>query len=262
VRPAHPAEIEPLMGAKPGSLGAVQFKGAPVFVDRALEGRVSMVTGANRDGFHLKNVDVQRDILAHGGQLVELRSVKAGEGCPKCDGVLDVFKAVEVGHIFKLGTKYSEAMGARVHLADGSEVPVVMGSYGIGVERVMAAAVELHHDADGILWPMSIAPYQVIVVTAGKEPELLAAGEKVAQAMSEAGIEVLFDDRDERPGVKFKDADLLGIPLRIAVGKRGLAEGKVEWKPRDQKSMELLALDEVADKAVEFVKSRGGRLQG
>ena len=153
-------------------------------------------------------------------------------------------------------------MGARVHLADGSEVPIVMGSYGIGVERVMAAAVELHHDADGILWPMSIAPYQVIVVTAGKEPELLAAGEKVAQAMSEAGIEVLFDDRDERPGVKFKDADLLGIPLRIAVGKRGLAEGKVEWKPRDQKSMELLAIDEVAAKAVDFVKSRGGRLQG
>lgn len=175
--------------------------------------------------------------------------MRAGEGCPQCDGTLDVFKALEVGHIFKLGTKYSVSMKASILKADGSESPIVMGSYGIGVERIMAAAVELHHDAGGIIWPFPIAPYRATVVTLGKEPELAAAAEEVVAALAAAGFDVLYDDREERPGVKLKDADLIGIPLRVAVGKRGLAEGKVEWKLRRAAEVELVALGDVAQKA-------------
>jgi prolyl-tRNA synthetase len=248
LRPARPEEIPPLMGAHAGSLGAVKFTKAPVFVDPSLAERRDMVTGANEDGFHLRGVDVARDLLAH-GKVAELRTVRAGEGCPRCDGTLDIFKALEIGHIFKLGTKYSVSMKANVLKADGSETPIVMGSYGIGVERIMAAAIELHHDADGIVWPMSIAPYRAAVLTMGKEPDLAKAADEVCAALAKAGVDVLYDDRDERAGVKFKDADLLGIPIRVAVGKRGLAEGKVEWKRRGTKDVVLVPLGEVGAKA-------------
>jgi prolyl-tRNA synthetase len=250
LRPAHPEEIPPLMGARAGSLGAVRFTKAKVFVDPSLAERKNMVTGANEDGFHLRGVDVARDVLAH-GKLAELRTVRAGEGCPRCDGTLDLFKALEIGHIFKLGTKYSVSMKANVLKADGSETPIVMGSYGIGVERIMAAAIELHHDQDGILWPLSIAPYRATVLTMGKEPELAKVAGEVCAALAKAGLDVLYDDRDERAGVKFKDADLLGIPIRIAVGKKGLAEGKVEWKRRGTKDVVLVPLGEVGAKAAE-----------
>jgi len=252
VRPAAADEIPTLMGAHAGSLGAVRFTKAPVYVDRALEGRTGMVTGANEDGYHLKGVDVTRDVLAH-GKLADLRTVKAGEGCPRCDGTLDLFKALEVGHIFKLGTKYSVSMKASVLKADGTETPIVMGSYGIGVERILAAAIELHHDDDGIIWPLSIAPYHATVLTLGKEPELAKAAEEVAAALAKAGLDVLYDDRDERAGVKFKDADLVGIPIRIAVGRKGLAEGKVEWKLRRGKDVELVTIAEVTAKAAALV---------
>jgi len=257
LRPAHSEEIPPLMGARAGSLGAVNFTKAAVYVDPALAERRNMVTGANEDGFHLRGVDVKRDLLRH-GKLAELRTVKAGEGCPRCDGTLDVFKALEVGHIFKLGTKYSVSMKANVLKADGSETPIVMGSYGIGVERIMAAAIELHHDQDGIIWPLSIAPYRATVLTLGKEPELVKAAEEVCAALAKAGVDVLYDDRDERAGVKFKDADLVGIPLRIAVGRKGLAEGKVEWKRRGTKDVELVPLGEVAGKAAALIAREGG----
>ena len=253
VRPAHPEEILPLLGARPGSLGAVAFTGAPVFVDPAVAGRTNMVTGANEDGFHLRGVDVRRDLLGH-GKVAELRTVKAGEGCPRCDGTLDVFKALEVGHIFKLGTKYSDALKAKVLKADGVETPIVMGSYGIGVERILAAAIELHHDQDGIRWPLAIAPFHATVLPLGQEPELLQAAEQVVAALAGAGVEVLYDDRDERPGVKFKDADLIGIPVRIAVGKKGLAQGQVEWKLRGSKDVALVPLAEVADRAAALVR--------
>jgi prolyl-tRNA synthetase len=258
VRPAHPDEVPPLMGAKPGSLGAVSFTRAPVFVDPAVAGRTNMVTGANEDGFHLKGVDVKRDLLAH-GKVAELRNVKAGEGCPRCDGTLDVFKALEVGHIFKLGTKYSDSMKANVLKADGAETPIVMGSYGIGVERILAAAIELHNDQDGIRWPLAIAPFHVTVLPLGKEPELVEAADRVVEELAAAGVEVLYDDRDERAGVKFKDADLVGIPVRIAVGKKGLAEGKVEWKPRDSKEVTLVPIGEVAQKAAALVRQATAR---
>jgi len=248
LRPAHPEEIRPLLGADAGSLGAVGFAKAPVFVDGAVAAAAGMVTGANENDFHLEGVDVARDILPR-AQVADLRKVKAGEGCPRCDGKLDVFKALEVGHIFKLGTKYSVSMNARVLTADGKEAPLVMGSYGIGVERVMAAAVELHHDADGIVWPFAIAPFHAAVLTLGKEPELARAAEEAAASLERAGLEVLFDDRDERAGVKFKDADLIGIPLRLAVGKKGLAEGKVEWKLRRGKEVELVPFAELEGRA-------------
>jgi prolyl-tRNA synthetase len=255
IRPAHPAEIVSLMGAQAGSLGAVGFRGAPVLVDRALVGRTDMVTGANEDGFHVRGVDVERDVLAHGARVADLRTVAAGEGCPRCDGTLDVFKALEVGHIFKLGTTYSSPLHATVLTAEGKEVPLVMGSYGIGMERILAAAIELHHDDDGIIWPFSIAPYHATVLTLGKDPELARAAEVVVDRLAEAGLEVLHDDRDERPGVKFKDADLIGIPLRIAVGQKGLAEGKVEWKLRRDKTVELVPIAEIAPRAERLLKA-------
>jgi prolyl-tRNA synthetase len=259
VRPAHAEEIPALMGAKAGSLGAVGFSKARVLVDPSLADRRDMVTGANEDGFHVRGVDVRRDVLAGARvSLADLRTVKGGEGCPRCDGTLEVFKALEVGHIFKLGTKYAESMKATVLDAEGKGVPIVMGSYGIGVERIMAAAIELHHDENGIVWPMSIAPFQATVLALGPEPELKRAAEEVAAALSAAGIEVLHDDRDERAGVKFKDADLVGIPIRIAVGKKGLATGQVEWKLRSSRQVELVPLEDVARRAADAVRAGGG----
>ncbi|HET7827142.1 MAG TPA: proline--tRNA ligase [Anaeromyxobacter sp.] len=257
VRPAHAEEIRPLMGADAGSLGAVRFSKAPVFVDEALRDAAGMVTGANENDFHLEGVDVARDLLPH-GKLADLRQVRAGEGCPRCDGTLDVFKALEIGHIFKLGTKYSESMKATVLDADGKPVPIVMGSYGIGVERIMAAAIELHNDENGIVWPMAIAPFHATVLTLGPEPELRQAAEQVVDALAREGVEVLYDDRDERAGVKFKDADLVGIPIRISVGRKGLANGQVEWKLRASKEIQLVPLGDVARKAAEAVRAGTG----
>jgi prolyl-tRNA synthetase len=254
IRPAHAEEIRPLLGADAGSLGAVGVAKARVLVDEALRGAAGMVTGANENDFHLEGVDVDRDLLPH-GKLVDLRKVRAGEGCPRCEGTLDVFKALEIGHIFKLGTKYSESMKATVLAADGGQVPIVMGSYGIGVERIMAAAVELHHDENGIVWPLSIAPFHATVLTLGPEPELRRAAEEIVEALAREGVEVLYDDRDERAGVKFKDADLVGVPIRIAVGKKGLAGGNVEWKLRARKEVELVPAAEVARKAAALVRA-------
>jgi prolyl-tRNA synthetase len=261
VRPARPEEIPPVMeGAHAGSLGAVRFdvRKARVLVDHSLADRRDMVTGANEDGFHLRGVDVLRDLLAHGAVLADLRTVKAGEGCPRCEGVLDVYKALEVGHIFKLGTKYSTSMQATVLDAEGKQVPVVMGSYGIGVERIMAAAIELHNDENGIRWPMAIAPFQATVLTLGPEPELRKAGDELCEALASAGVEVLYDDRDERAGVKFKDADLIGIPLRLAIGRKGLAGGNAEWKLRAGGAVELVPLADVARRAAELVRAETG----
>jgi prolyl-tRNA synthetase len=252
LRPAHPEEIRAALGALPGSLGAVGVKSAPVYVDRALEGLRGMVTGANRDDFHLEGVEVRRDIQY---TAADLRTVAAGEACPRCEtGKLELFKGLEAGHIFKLGTKYSESMGARVLDAAGAEAPIVMGSYGIGVERVLAAAVELHHDADGIRWPVAIAPYHVaLLCLQTQDAGVREAADKLYDELRAAGVEVMYDDRDERPGVKFKDADLVGLPLRLAVGKKGLAEGKVEWKRRSGKDVELVALGEVVARVKDLV---------
>ena len=253
VRAAHPEEIRELLGASAGSLGgvgvrdkvAVSKQKLRVIADSSLKGRRAMTTGANRDDHHLRGVDIERDIKPD--TWADLRTVQKGEACPNCEaGVLDIFKAMEIGHIFKLGTKYSESMGAKVLTQEGKEVPIVMGSYGIGVERIMSAAVEQSHDADGIIWPRAIAPFDVIVtVTNVKQKEITDAGEHLYESLRRAGLEVLLDDRDERAGVKFKDADLIGVPFRVTVGKK-IAEGKVELFDRATKQSEDVSLDEVA----------------
>jgi prolyl-tRNA synthetase len=270
VRPAQPDEIRELLGASAGSLGGVGAKersklatggkipvlaagklvnarypeGLKIVADSALKSRRNMTTGANKDDHHLRGVDIARDIQVD--EWFEVRTVEAGEGCPRCEtGVLEVFKGMEIGHIFKLGTKYSESMGATVLTQDGKEVPIVMGSYGIGVERIMAAAVEQQHDDDGIIWPQSLAPFDVVVtITNMKQDELRTAGEKLYEELEHAGLEVLLDDRDERAGVKFKDADLIGIPYRITIGKK-IADGVVELFDRRKKQSEDVKITEV-----------------
>jgi len=215
-----------------------------VIADDALRGRRNMTTGANKDEHHLRGVSIERDISVD--RWASLRSVKAGEACSNCGGVLDLFKAVEVGHIFKLGTKYSDSMGARVLLADGTEVPIIMGSYGIGVERAMAAAVESCHDDAGIAWPPSIAPFHVVVTPVNiKDQELFGTAQRIYDGLVKAGIEALLDDRDERAGVKFNDADLIGIPYRITVGKK-IKEGKVELMTRSSRQSEDISIESVA----------------
>jgi prolyl-tRNA synthetase len=250
-RPAHAEEIYSLLGANAGSLGAVGAKqkarlaGKELYIiaDSALRGRRNMTTGANTDDHHIRGVNVERDIKVD--QWADLRTVFSGEACPRCDsGILEVAKSLEIGHIFKLGTKYSESMGAKVLTRDGKEVPMVMGSYGIGVERIMASAIELHHDQDGIIWPKSISPFDVLVtVTNVKDDALRNAGEKLYKDLQRAGLDVLLDDRDERAGVKFKDADLIGIPYRLTIGKK-ISEGVVELFDRRSKRSEDVKLND------------------
>ena len=250
VRPAAVDEVVAAMGAHPGSLGAVAFRGAKVLVDRALVGRTGMVTGANQDGFHFRGVDVARDLLAYGAEVADLRTVEAGEGCPRCDGALEVFGAVTVGALSKVGTSVSEALGATVLDVEGRETPIAMGSYQIDLGRVLAAVVEQRHDAEGIVWPPAVAPFDATVLTLGGEPELVEVAERVCEALGRAGLEVLYDDRDERAGVKFKDADLVGIPVRIAVGRKGLASGGVEWKRRGAGEVSPVPVAEVAERTL------------
>lgn len=248
VRPAQPEEIRELLGAYPGSLGPVgaREKHSAFFIiaDNALKDRRNMTTGANRDDHHIRGVEVERDFKAD--LWTDLRTVESGEGCPSCEGgTLEIFKGMEIGHIFKLGTKYSASMGATVLNQDGKEVPIVMGSYGIGVERIISAAVEQSHDADGIIWPKTLAPFDVIVtITNIKQDALREAGEKLYHDLQNAGLEVLLDDRDERAGVKFKDADLIGVPYRITIGKKA-ADGVVELFDRRTKQSEDVKISEV-----------------
>ena len=262
LRPAHAEEIAPVMGAKAGSLGGigVAAKGVRVFIDERLAGQSGMVTGANKDGFHLRNVSVTRDL--HDAAPADLRTIRAGEGCPKCGKPLALGKSLEVGHIFKLGTRYSESMGAKVLDEHGKEAPIVMGSYGIGIERILAGAIELHHDADGIRWPMSIAPFHLSLLPLQmQDPAVRDTADRLYADLTNAGVEVLLDDRDERAGVKFKDADLIGLPLRIAIGKKGLAEQKVEYKLRGAKEIDLVALGEIVGKVAAAVRAAGGKLR-
>lgn len=248
-RPATPEEIEPVMGAKPGSLGAVRGTIrdpkalAGVFADEAVRLVGNGTTGANRDGFHLRNVNVSRDLeLTRFG---DFRRVKAGEPDPVGGRPLMVRRGIEVGHIFKLGTKYSERIDAGFTDDKKQRHLFVMGCYGIGISRTLAAVIEHSHDADGIIWPWAIAPFQVLVCLL--DPQAKDAAElagRLAGAAERAGADVLVDDRAERPGVKFKDADLLGIPLRITVGGRGIKEGVVEMKWRGAPETLKIAIDE------------------
>ncbi len=249
IRPAQADEITQALGASAGSLGAVGVahtshpRISQIIADDSLRGRRNMTTGANKDDHHLRGVSIDRDIKVD--KWASLRTVKAGETCSNCGGPLDVFKAVEAGHIFKLGTKYSDSMGARVLTADGQEVPIVMGSYGIGVERVMSAAIELYNDQAGISWPVSIAPFHVVLTPVNiKDQSLVDAAETLYADLGRAGIDALLDDRDERAGVKFNDADLIGVPFRITIGKK-IKEGKVELFTRATRLSEDLSVESV-----------------
>jgi prolyl-tRNA synthetase len=253
-RPMHPEEIEAVFGSPAGFLGPIgsenwAYKGikAKVLVERALLGRKNLIAGANKADYHLRNVTPQRDFPVSDEMWADLRSVEQGEACPKCGTPLKVAKAVEIGHIFKLGYKYSESMGARVLDKEGKEVKPIMGSYGIGIERILTAAIEENHDDDGFFLPASIAPFQVVVTpTNAGDDKLLAAAEEIAHQLQAAGFDVLLDDRDERPGVKFKDADLVGIPFRITIGKK-LVEGKVEVFHRSTRTSQDASIPEIID---------------
>jgi prolyl-tRNA synthetase len=224
-RPAHPEEIRELFGASAGSLGPVGLDGVRILVDEALRGRRNMVCGANRDDYHLKNVTPEEDFR---GEWHDLRQVAPGDTELETGAPLEIVKCVEIGHIFKLGYKYSHAMGLTVLDQNGVETPVIMGSYGIGVERVLCAAVELYSDEDGMCLPVSIAPFEVVLTPVKiSDPSLKEAADRLYGELKAAGVDVLYDDRDLSPGVKFKDADLIGVPFRVNIGRK-LAEGKLE----------------------------------
>ena len=252
LRPAHAEEIRGALGAGPGSLGAVGVSGFRVVADLGLRGRRDMTTGANQDDFHVRGVDVARDVPV--SDWVDLRAVSDGEACSLCGAELRVRKAIEVGHIFKLGTRYSEALGAAVLDENGRSVPIVMGSYGIGVGRTMAAVVERCHDANGIVWPVSVAPYEVMVTVLNpNDVETFETGQRLYESLQGQGIEALLDDRDERPGVKFKDAELIGIPYRLTVGPKDLAAGKVELFRRLGGQKRDVDVNKVTDVVVQSV---------
>ena len=243
LRPATPEEIRSWLGADAGSLGPIGVA-MRVITDAALEGRRNLICGANKDDYHLKNVTPGKDFKA---TYADIRQVVAGDTDVVTGAPIDVYKAVEIGHIFKLGYKYSKAMGLSVLNAAGEEVTVIMGSYGIGVERILCAAIELYHDKDGISMPASIAPFDVVITPVNLADDgQREAAEKLYEEAKKLGLDALLDDRDERAGVKFKDAELVGIPWRITVGKK-LAEGKVEVvERRGKKSHDVMLAEAVA----------------
>jgi prolyl-tRNA synthetase len=256
---ASEADVEKATAAKVGFAGPIGFAGK-VLVDRAAALVPSGITGANETDWHLKNVRFGRDYT---GQVADLRLATTGDGCPRCDaGKLKGYRGIEAGHIFVLGTKYSVAMGANFIDDKQQTRALVMGCYGIGVSRLVATTIEQHHDENGIRWPMSIAPYQVHLVTLGRDADVITTARTLYDALEAAGVEVLWDDRDERPGVKFKDADLIGIPLRVTIGAKALASGNVELKPRtetDPKKAELLPVSHAARTIGDMVGKALGR---
>jgi prolyl-tRNA synthetase len=254
-RAATPEEIRELLGADPGSLGAVAVEGIRVIADESLRDRANLVTGANEDDWHHSGVAIDRDVEV--GQWADLRSVTSGEPCPTCGHPLELWKGIEVGHIFKLGTKYSETFGVYVQDEKGESHPIIMGSYGIGLERGMAAVVESSHDEKGIIWPVSVAPYEVVLTVVRADDESTKhAAEKLYQDLLDSGVEVLLDDRDERPGVKFADAELIGIPYRVTVGPRGVADKMVEVTGRRDLTTEEVGMDGVVGWIAEVIGSQ------
>ena len=256
IAPAEEATIKKALGASPGSLGAVGIDGIKTFADPSLKGRSGMTTGANEDDFHLSGVDVDRDIKVD--QWVDVRSIADGEGCPSCSNPLRVVRCIEAGHIFKLGRKYSEAMGMSVLDSEGNSQIPTMGSYGIGVGRAMAAIAETCCDDSGLIWPISVAPYEVVLTVVKTDDEnSMEVADKIYKDLKAHGIDVLFDDREERPGVKFADAELIGIPLRVTIGPRGLENGIVEFLDRSdpEKTQTELGVEEVKDFLLEKISA-------
>lgn len=230
---ANRKTVEQATGAPSGFAGPVGLEKIDIYADNAVQSMRNFVTGGNEGDTHLKNVNVS-DFDLKG--FYDLRSVVRGDNCPNCQGKIEIHRGIEVGHIFKLGTKYSEAMGAKFLDGQGREQPIIMGCYGIGVGRTAAAAIEQNNDKNGIIWPSAIAPFQVIITSINpKDEDVKKMSESIYRSLVDKGIKVLLDDRNERPGVKFKDSDLIGIPLRVTVGSRGIKEGKIEIKRRSEK---------------------------
>jgi len=219
-----------------------------IVADLAVEGLRNFVTGGNAKDLHLKNANLGRDFTA--ARFADLRNVVHGDPCPRCtSGALEMWRGIEVGHVFKLGIKYSKALKATYLDAGGQEQIIFMGCYGIGVGRTVAACIEQNHDENGIIFPLPIAPFHCIISAVNvKDDAVMAAAGEIYSRLMEAGVEALLDDRDERPGSKFKDADLIGIPLRVVVGSKNLAEGKVELRERRSGEVLLLSLDEAVAK--------------
>jgi len=254
-RAATAEEIFAGLGAHPGSLGAVGVTQFPVYADETLRATTGMATGANEDGFHLRNVAIERDITVT--RWADLRLVQAGEPCPICGQPLKMRRAIEVGHVFKLGLKYSVPLSALFLDESGKQQPAVMGCYGIGVTRTMQAIIEQSNDKDGIIWPLAVAPYAVCITPLAVAPgtPVMALAEKLYAELGARGVEVILDDRDERPGVKFKDSELIGFPIRIGIGEKSLAKGEVEVKVR---GATLLAVktDQAVPKVLELVQAQ------
>jgi prolyl-tRNA synthetase len=259
---AGEGEVEKATGAKVGFAGPVTFAGR-IVVDRSASQVHAGVTGANDTDWHLTDVRFERD---YRGQVADVRLAATGDPCPNCDGgKLTSYRGIEAGHIFILGTKYSQPMGATFIDEKQQQRALVMGCYGIGVSRLVATTIEQHHDDNGMKWPMSVAPYHVHLITLGKDDALLGAARALYDELAKVGVEVLWDDRDERPGVKFKDADLIGIPLRLTLGSKGLAAGQIELKPRtetDAKRAELLPLNRAGEIIAERVGAALARRSG
>ncbi|HEY0550182.1 MAG TPA: proline--tRNA ligase [Verrucomicrobiae bacterium] len=258
-RPATADEIFQLLGAHPGSLGAAKLADKTelkVLADERLHGANEMTTGANEDGFHFRNVSIERDIQVT--QWCDLRTVSAGEPCAKCAKPLKIRRAIEVGHVFKLGTKYSEKLDATFLAEDGSRKPSFMGCYGIGITRTLQAIIEQSNDKDGIIWPKSVAPYTVCITPLGVAPdsEVMKLAEQTYADLTARGIDVILDDRDDRPGVKFKDADLVGFPIRVAIGEKSLAKGEVEIKIRGGE-LTLVKKENAVERVVELARITG-----
>ena len=251
IQMATEEQIFACTGSPVGFLGPIGLQqDIPVLADRVIQGMMNVVLGANEKDQHYINSTIGRDFEVT--TFLDIRTVTAGDACPRCDsGKLEMWRGIEVGHVFKLGTKYSKALNATYLDANGREQIIFMGCYGIGIGRTVAAAIEQNHDENGIIFPIPIAPFHCSVIAINtKDPDVMAAAEEIHSRLEKLGVEVLFDDRDERPGVKFKDNDLIGIPLRVVVGSKGLAEGKVEVKIRSTGEVKSLLFEDV----VSFVK--------
>jgi prolyl-tRNA synthetase len=247
--------IRKVTGAAVGFAGPVGLT-LPTYADQVLRGAADCFTGANKNDTHLAHVDLARD--AKVTEFLDLVIVGAGDTCPRCPAALRLARGIEVGHVFKLGTKYSEAFETRYLNEKGAAELMVMGCYGIGVTRTLQAVIEQCHDTDGIIWPAAVAPYHVaLLLLDPKDAAVTAVAETLAAELEAAGVEVLLDDREERPGVKFKDADLIGLPLRVVVGAKGLAKGGVELKTRTSKESQLVPAGEAAARITELLAAAG-----